>query len=109
MNQPQAARKAERHQRLLIVDDNLDHVRSLAMMFDIMGYHVDYAINATAAVDMAATHKPDVIFLDLLLPDGHGSAVCAEIRKLPGLAGTRIFGVTASSRMIDLQRALDAG
>ena len=58
---------------------------------------------------MAERLRPDIIFLDLLLPDGHGAKVCNELRKCPELAGTRIFGVTASTRMIDHQLALDAG
>jgi len=95
--------------RILVVDDNLDNVRSLALLFHAMGHHVDYAINATAAADIAVSMKPDVIFLDLLLPDGHGADVCKKLRKHSALSKTRIFGVTASSRMLDHQLALDAG
>ena len=95
--------------RILVVDDNLDNVRSLAMLFHTMGHHVDYAINATAAIDMAASMKPDVVFLDLLLPDGHGAEVATAIRSHTELRKTRIFGVTASTRMLDHQIALDAG
>ena len=67
------------------------------------------AINATAAVDMAISMKPDVIFLDLLLPDGHGADVCVKLRSHPLLREIRIFAVTASNRMLDHQLALDAG
>ena len=95
--------------RILVIDDNLDNVRSLAMLLHTAGHHVDYAINATAAVDMAVSMRPDVIFLDLLLPDGHGANVCSELRRHSVLAGARIFGVTASSRMLDYQLALEAG
>ena len=94
---------------VLVVDDNLDQVRSLALLFHTMGHHVDYAINATAAVDMAVSMKPDLIFLDLLLPDGHGANVCRELRRHSVLNGTRVFGVTASGQMLDHQLALDAG
>src|SRR5262245_33924794 len=87
--------------RILIVDDSLDHVRSLAVLFDAMGHHVDYAINGTVAVDLARRLAPEIVFLDLLLPDGHGASVCQEIRRRLELKYTRIFGVTASSRMID--------
>jgi len=96
-------------QRILVVDDSIDGVRALALLLHTMGHHVDYAINGTAAVDLAARMKPDVVFLDLLLPDGHGAKVCEEMRKRPELKHTRIFGVTASPRMIDHQLALDAG
>ena len=95
--------------RVFVVEDNIDSVRALALLLDVMGYDVNYAINGTAAINMAIAFRPDVIFLDLLLPDGHGAQVCAEMRKQPQLRDTRIFGISASSRMIDLQRALDAG
>src|SRR4026207_1316888 len=67
--------------RILVVDDNLDNVRSLALLFNSMGHHVDYAINGTAATSMAKSMCPDIVFLDLLLPDGHGSIFCREIRQ----------------------------
>lgn len=95
--------------RILVIDDNLDNVRSLALLLHTMGHHVDYAINATAAVDMAVSMKPDIIFLDVLLPDAHGSSVCKQLRKQSVLSKTRIFAVTASTRMLDHQLALDAG
>jgi CheY-like chemotaxis protein len=95
--------------RVLVVDDNLDNVRSLAMLFQTMGHQVDYAINAAVAVDMAVSMKPDVIFLDLLLPDGHGADVCRKLRSHSVLRQIRIYGVTASIRVLDHQLALDAG
>ena len=106
-----AAKQAEFRptRRVLIIDDNLDNVRSLALLLHSMGHHVDYAINGTAALEMAAKMKPDVIFLDILLPDGHGANVCSELRKHSALRGTRIFGITGSTRMLDHQLALDAG
>ena len=109
MNAAQQAKAPKTRRRILVVDDNLDNVRSLALLFDTMGHHVDYAINATAAVGLAQRFQPDVIFLDLLLPDDHGAAVCRELRALPELKQTRIIAVTSSSRMLDHQLALDAG
>ena len=94
---------------VLVIDDNLDQVRSLAMLLNTMGHRVEYAINATAAVGIATRFKPDVIFLDLLLPDGHGARLCKELRGCPELSATRIFGISASSRMMDLQMAMEAG
>ena len=95
--------------RVLIIDDNLDNVRSLALLLHSMGHQVDYAINGTAALGMALKMKPDVIFLDILLPDGHGATICAELRSHSALKHTRIFGITGSTRMLDHQLALDAG
>jgi CheY-like chemotaxis protein len=92
-----------------VVDDNIDNLRSLTMLFDVMGHHVDYAINAIVAIDIAARFKPDVIILDLLLPDGHGAQVARQIRMNPELAGTRIVGMTGSKDEKDRLRAIEAG
>jgi CheY-like chemotaxis protein len=101
--------EARVRRRVLVVDDNLDNVRSLTLLLGTMGHQVDCAINATVAVDVARRQQPDIVFLDLLLPDGHGANVCREMRKCPDLSKTRIIAVTASSRMLDHQLALDAG
>ncbi|OAI51188.1 hypothetical protein AYO46_08450 [Betaproteobacteria bacterium SCGC AG-212-J23] len=107
MAQPQPVER--RMQRVLVVDDNIDNVRSLALLFKVMGHHVDYAINAIVAVDMAARFKPDVVILDLLLPDGHGAQVCRQIRLNPELRSTRIYGITGSQKETDRERAMQAG
>ena len=95
--------------KVLVIDDNLDNVRSLALLLGTMGHQVDYAINATAAVAVALSMQPDIVFLDILLPDAHGAEVVRDLRAQPALKNTRIIAITASTRMMDLQLALDAG
>ena len=109
MSTVQEGEEAKVRRRVLVVDDNLDQVRSLTLLLGTMGHQVDYAINATVAVELARRQQPDIVFLDLLLPDGHGANVCRELRRYPELNKTRIIGVTASPRMLDHQLALDAG
>lgn len=95
--------------RVLVVDDNIENVRSLSLLFKVMGHAVDYAINAIVALDIAARFKPDVVILDLLLPDGHGAEVCRQLRLNPELRDTLIIGITGSSQEMDHQRAMSAG
>ena len=109
MNALRKAEESQTRRRVLIVDDNLDNLRSLALLLGTMGHHVDYAVDAAAAIDRARRFQPDIVFLDLLLPDGHGSRVCSQLRACPELTDTRIFAVTGSARMLDHQLALDAG
>jgi len=104
-----AAPKGRIRRRVLVVDDNIDNVRSLTLLFGVLGHHVDYAINAIVAVDMATRFKPDVVILDLLLPDGHGAQVCRQIRLNPELRRARIYAITGSKNAVDRQRALEAG
>src|SRR5262245_11622934 len=104
-----AALKGKAKVRVLVVDDNIDNVRSLALLFDVMGHNGDNAINAIAALDLSTRFKPEVVILDLLLPDGHGAQVCRQIRLNPELRAARIYCITGSKDEADRQRALDAG
>ena len=109
MNALRKAGEPMARRRVLIIDGDLDNVRSLALLLGKVGHHIDYVIDATAAVERACRFLPDIVFLDLLLADDHGSRVCSELRKCPGLKNTRIIAVTASNRIIDHQLAIDAG
>jgi CheY-like chemotaxis protein len=59
----------ETKRRVLIVEDNLDSVHSMAMLVKAMGHQCEFAINGFAALDIARKFRPDVILLDIGLPD----------------------------------------
>jgi CheY-like chemotaxis protein len=94
--------------RVLIVEDNLDAVHSMAMLVKMMGHECQFAINGFAALDIARRFRPDVILLDIGLPDFKGDDIARQLRWEPGLEQTRIIAVTALPDA-DRQRALDAG
>jgi CheY-like chemotaxis protein len=95
--------------RILVVEDNVDNARMLAVLFARMGHKVEYAINAIVALDVAHRFLPQFVFLDLKLPDAHGADVARQLRRNPQLAGTRIYAITGSTQEEDRQRALRAG
>ena len=95
--------------RILIVEDNIDAARMLAVLFSDMGHRVEYAINAIVALDIAHRFLPEFVFLDLKLPDAHGADVARQLRRNPQLATTRIYAITASDDESDRKRALAAG
>jgi CheY-like chemotaxis protein len=80
--------------RVLIVDDNVDLVQSMAHMLRHLGHQVDFAINAAAAIELAPVFKPDVVFLDIGLPDARGYEVALKFRRHPDLTGARIVMIT---------------
>ncbi len=94
--------------RVLIVEDNLDAVHSMAMLVKMMGHECQFAINGFAALDIARRFRPEVILLDIGLPDFKGYDIGRQLRWEPGLEQTRIIAVTALPDA-DRQRALDAG
>src|SRR4051812_47156730 len=80
--------------RVLVVDDNLDAVHMMAMLLKAMGHEVRFAINGFAAIDEARRFKPEVILLDINLPDVKGHVIARQLRHEPGLHKTRIVAVS---------------
>ena len=95
--------------RILVVEDNIDNARMLAVLFASMGHRVDYAINGIVALDVAHRFLPEFVFLDLKLPDAHGADVARQLRRNPALAAARIIAITASGRAEDHALALRGG
>jgi CheY-like chemotaxis protein len=80
--------------RILIVEDNLDQVHTLAALLREMGHTVDYAINGYVALDAVRRFRPDTVLIDLGLPGITGYEVATQIRKDPELVGVRLVAVT---------------
>ena len=95
--------------RVLVVEDNLDQLRTLSMLLTLEGYEVDFAINRYAAIDVAERFKPDVILLDLGLPGLDGFDVCKWLRRHAGLERTHIIAVTGYGTEADRARSRAAG
>ena len=94
--------------RVLVVEDDLDCVHSMATLIKMMGHEVHFAINGFAAIDIARRVRPDVVLLDIGLPDFKGDEIARQLRYEPGLEKTRIIAITAYPDEYR-QRALDAG
>ena len=67
---------------ILVVDDDTRLVQLIAMFFENKGYEVLSAGGGIAALEVLETATPDVVVLDLLMPDLSGIEVCREIRSL---------------------------
>ena len=95
--------------RVLVVDDNLDAVHMMATLLRMMGHEVDFAINGIAAIDAARKFRPDIILLDIGLPDFRGDKIAAQLRFEPGFERTRIIAITGQPIDSVEQRAREAG
>jgi CheY-like chemotaxis protein len=95
---------------VLIVDDNVDVARSLAVLCEQMGHNTECAHDGRSAIAAAHRLKPDVILLDLALPgDIDGFEVTRRLRADAALRGALIIAVTGLSSEEERQRALAAG
>jgi CheY-like chemotaxis protein len=66
--------------RLLIVDDNRDEADSLAILLGYRGYHIDLAYSAGEALELAGRCRPEVLLLDLGLPDMSGYELAIRLQ-----------------------------
>jgi CheY-like chemotaxis protein len=95
--------------RVLIVEDNLDSVHSLALLIEDMGHSVEYAINGYVALEVAQRFRPDFVLLDLALPGMDGFEVSARIKQIPDLERTRLIALTAFAQDDYRVRSIAAG
>jgi len=107
MQHPIGRTLPRRRLRILVVDDNLDQVHSLAYLLKDNGHHVDYAINGIVALELAARIKPEVVLLDIFLPDGSGLKLVDRFRRISGLEQVHIIGITGLQ--VDRAEVLAAG
>jgi two-component system, sensor histidine kinase len=99
----------EAKRRVLIVEDNLDSVHSMTALIRMMGHEVQFAINGFAAIDVARTYRPDIIIVDIGLPDFKGDHLARQLKYEPGLEQTRIIAISGLPQQNLEERALQAG
>jgi CheY-like chemotaxis protein len=95
--------------RVLVVEDNLDSVHSMAVLLKMMGHEVEFAINGLAAMDIARRFRPEFILLDVSLPDFTGDRIALQLRYEPGLEKTRMIALTGLPMDQVKARVLEAG
>ena len=95
--------------RVLIVDDNADAADSLAVLLDMAGHETQAVHSGREALARAESFQPDVILLDIGLPEMDGYEVARRIRELPGGRAVRLVAVTGYGGPEDRLRTRAAG
>jgi two-component system phosphate regulon response regulator PhoB len=95
--------------RVLIVEDEPDVARLLAFNLESAGFAVQIAATVTAALAKARERRPEVVVLDLMLPDGSGFDVCRALRADPATADVGVLMLTARGDAEDRIVGLEAG
>ncbi len=94
---------------ILVVDDQAANRRLLEARLEERGYRVTQASGGLQALALAEVAPPDLILLDVLMPDLDGFSVCARMRQIPALQAVPIVMVTSLDAREDRVRGLDAG
>jgi len=95
--------------RVLVVDDNIDAAQTLGALLEMSGYAVAVAHDGASALAAAGGNPPDVVFLDIGLPDQSGFEVARAMRKLPAMAEATLVALTGWGAEQDRQRSSEAG
>jgi CheY-like chemotaxis protein len=95
--------------RILIADDNQDAAECLSMLLELAGHEVRVAHHGRAALSVAEWFRPDVVLLDIGMPDLSGYEVAQELRQEPWAARIQLIALTGWGQEDDRRRALQAG
>ncbi|MBN2257430.1 MAG: response regulator [Anaerolineaceae bacterium] len=96
-------------EKILIVDDDVDTLRLVGLMLERQGYLIRTANNGAQALVIAKSEHPDLIVLDIMMPDMDGFEVTRKLRAEPSTSGIPIAMFTAKGQLEDKVAGYDAG
>jgi two-component system cell cycle response regulator DivK len=95
--------------RILYIEDNPDNRLLVKRVLEAEGYQLLEAANARDGLRQVEAQRPDLILMDINLPEVDGYTTTARIKALPGLATIKIIAVTANVMKGDREKTLAAG
>jgi len=96
-------------ERILIIDDDPDITRFVEASLQMDGYDVRSVLDARAGIEAALAEPPDLVLLDLMMPDVDGFEVLQRLKTSPSSANVAVVLLTAKANVRDLVRGLDNG
>jgi PAS domain S-box-containing protein len=105
----QASQPGKKGRRVLLVDDNVDAMEMMAFLLAEMGYEPYTTADASGIVELALERQPDVIVLDIGLPNVDGYEVARMIKRHPALQAIRLVAHTGYGSPEDRRKAQEAG
>lgn len=94
---------------ILYVEDNSDNRMLVRRILMAEGFNVIEAPNAGQALVVLQTHTPDLILMDINMPDMDGYTLTSKLKAIPALINVPIIAMTANALKGDKERSLDAG
>ena len=95
------------NKRILYIEDNLSNRMLVRRILEADGLEVVEADNAADGIEMARQTMPDLILMDLSMPEMDGLTATRTLRQTPGLEGVPVVALTANVMQDDRQRALE--
>ncbi len=94
---------------ILVVDDNVDAAVTLSMILDACGYATQVAHDGARAIELAASFRPQVAFLDIGMPGMDGYQTARAMRQVAGLENVILVALTGWGADSDRQKSSEAG
>ena len=95
--------------KILIADDEHKIIMTLEYAFRKAGYEVFIARDGSEVLELLKTEVPDIILLDIMMPNIDGYTTLAEIKKNKNLAGIKVIFLSAKTGETDIKKGLDLG
>ena len=96
-------------EKILIVDDDVDTLRLVGLMLQRQGYQIVAASNGSQGLEKAFEERPDLILLDVMMPDMDGFEVTRRLRKNPATSAIPILMFTAKAQLDDKVAGFEVG
>ncbi len=94
---------------VLIVDDNPNNIKIIALILRSLGYNLVVATNGQQAIEMVDRTKPDIILLDIMMPEMDGYEACKIIKTKPECENVPVIFITALNESENLVKAFEVG
>lgn len=93
----------------MIIEDEEDAADLFAEMMRISGFRVLKTSKSAPAIETMTADKPDIVLLDIMMPDVSGLDILRQMRRDPNLAGIPVIVVTAKGMPADIKNGMEAG
>ena len=94
---------------VLILEDEADAAELFAEMMRVSGFRVLKTSSSAPAISLMIAEKPDIVLLDVMMPDVSGLDFLRQMREDPALAGIPVVIVSAKSMPADIRHGMEAG
>jgi DNA-binding response OmpR family regulator len=98
-----------RGQRVLIFENDRAVLEMLQIRFDVAGYHIMSARNGMAAIEMLGVMRPDVVIMEMALPEADGFRILEVLRQRYGMPPFPILIMGRALAVVDIRRAVALG
>lgn len=95
--------------KILVVDDDPYILLSLEFLMKKNGFDVMVARNGHEALELVEKQVPDIVLLDIMMPDVDGYAICKHIKSSKKLKDAKVVFMSAKSKESDIQKGYDLG